>query len=104
MVESLWNRRITCGTVWKSSPNPCGNLVPNSPNAAAAGSWAATPIAIKLPASDHEGRHLETLNLKLEIVMQPVGPRPLFRIEEAGHPLAIEQQSGITCTRAMELA
>lgn len=46
----------------------------------------------------------ETLNLKLEITLQPVGTRPLFRIEELDHPLAIEQQSGITCTRAMQLA
>ena len=46
----------------------------------------------------------ETLNLKLAIVMQPVGTRPLFKIEEADHPLAIEQQSGIPCARARELA
>ena len=35
----------------------------------------------------------ETLNLKLEIIVQPVGTRPLLRLEEAGHPLAIEQRS-----------
>ena len=46
----------------------------------------------------------ETLNLKLEIRIQPAGVRPLFVIEEAEHPLAIEQQSGITQNRAMELA
>ena len=45
----------------------------------------------------------ETLNLKLEITLQPVGMRPLFKIQEETHPLAIEQQSGITCKRAMEL-
>jgi hypothetical protein len=45
-----------------------------------------------------------TLNLKLEIRIQPVGTRPLFLIEEAEHPLAIEQRLGITHTRAMDLA
>jgi hypothetical protein len=46
----------------------------------------------------------ETLNLKLKIILQPVGTRPLFMIEEADHPLAMEQGSGITITRAHELA
>jgi hypothetical protein len=48
--------------------------------------------------------HPETLNLKLEIALQPVGTRPLFRIEDTDHPLAVEQQFGITPERAMELA
>lgn len=46
----------------------------------------------------------ETLNLKVEIRMQPVGTRPLFLAEEAEHQLAIEQRLGITWTRAMDLA
>jgi hypothetical protein len=46
----------------------------------------------------------ETLNLKTEIGLQPVGTRPLFRIEEADHLIAQEQSSGISRTRAMELA
>ena len=46
----------------------------------------------------------ETLNLKVEIRMQPVGTRPLFLVEEAEHQLAIEQRLGITRTRAMDLA
>jgi hypothetical protein len=46
----------------------------------------------------------ETLNLKVEIRMQPVGTRPLFFVEEAEHQLAIEQRLGITQTRAMDLA
>ncbi|HTD25139.1 MAG TPA: DUF2199 domain-containing protein [Terriglobales bacterium] len=46
----------------------------------------------------------ETLNLKLEIALQPVGARPLFKVEETGHPLGAEQRDGITRTRAMELA
>jgi hypothetical protein len=44
-----------------------------------------------------------TLNLKLRIVMQPVGTRPLFAIEEE-HILAAEQKSGISRGRAMDLA
>jgi hypothetical protein len=46
----------------------------------------------------------ETLNLKVEIRMQPAGTRPLFFVEEAEHQLAIEQRLGITRTRAMDLA
>jgi hypothetical protein len=46
----------------------------------------------------------ETLNLKTEILVQPVGTRPLFVIEESEHPLAIEQASGISRARAWELA
>ena len=46
----------------------------------------------------------ETLNLKVEILLQPVGTRPLFRLEEPDHPLTIEQQAGITLDRALELA
>jgi hypothetical protein len=46
----------------------------------------------------------ETLNLKLEIELQPVGTRPLFRLEETEHPLTIEQRSGISRERALELA
>ena len=45
----------------------------------------------------------ETLNLKCEIVIQPVGTRPLFKLEESQHPLTIEQRSGITRDRALEL-
>jgi len=46
----------------------------------------------------------ETLNLKTKILVQPVGTRPLFVIEENDHPLAIEQTLGITRIRALELA
>jgi hypothetical protein len=46
----------------------------------------------------------ETLNLKLEIKLQPVGTRPLFVIEETGHPLASEQRGGISNHRALEIA
>jgi len=46
----------------------------------------------------------ETINLKTKIVVQPVGTRPLFMIEEREHPLAMEQSSGITRERAAEMA
>ena len=46
----------------------------------------------------------ETLNLKLRIVIQPVGSRPLFMIEEDQHPLAIAQQTGISRQQAAELS
>jgi hypothetical protein len=46
----------------------------------------------------------ETLNLKIQITIQPVGTRPLFALEEPEHLLAVEQQCGITRERALELA
>jgi len=46
----------------------------------------------------------ETLNLKLRIVLQPVGARPLFVVEDTDHPLAVEQSSGITRDRALAMA
>ena len=46
----------------------------------------------------------ETMNLKTRILLQPVGTRPLLEIEEKDHPLAIEQNSGITRERAQVLA
>jgi hypothetical protein len=45
----------------------------------------------------------ETLNLKLRIVIQPLGTRPLFFIEEE-HPLATEQLHGITSSHASEMS
>ncbi|HXN45648.1 MAG TPA: DUF2199 domain-containing protein, partial [Bryobacteraceae bacterium] len=45
----------------------------------------------------------ETLNLKLRIVIQPVGTRPLFVLEDQ-HALGTAQQSGISRLEAMELA
>lgn len=46
----------------------------------------------------------ETLNLKTEIVLQPLGTRPLLFIEEKDHTLAVEQSKGIDMQRARELA
>jgi len=45
----------------------------------------------------------ETLNLKCEILVQPVGTRPLLCLEDPEHPFAIEQRTGITRARALEL-
>ena len=46
----------------------------------------------------------ETLNLKLKIVVQPVGVRPLFLLEDQEHILAVQQRSGISQQQAFELA
>jgi len=46
----------------------------------------------------------ETLNLKVKIILQPVGARPLFVIEDVKHPLGLQQRFGITQQEANELA
>jgi hypothetical protein len=46
----------------------------------------------------------ETLNLKLKIVLQAVGTRPLFLIEDTEHELGLQQKSGISQQQAVELA
>ena len=46
----------------------------------------------------------ETLNLKLRIVIQPVGARPRFILEEEQHPLTTAQLHGISRLDAMELS
>jgi hypothetical protein len=45
-----------------------------------------------------------TLNLKLQILIRPVGERPLFVVEETDHALAIEQSTGITHDKASAMA
>ncbi|HVN94102.1 MAG TPA: DUF2199 domain-containing protein [Terracidiphilus sp.] len=45
----------------------------------------------------------ETLNLKMRIVIQPKGTRPLFVLEEE-HPIANAQRDGISRLDAMELS
>ena len=45
-----------------------------------------------------------TLNLKVKIVIRPVGERPLFVVEEMDHELASQQSSGIALGRAMDIA
>lgn len=46
----------------------------------------------------------DTLNLRLEIRIQPVGQRPLFVIEEAGHVLSLEQRNGLDMEKAKDYA
>ena len=45
-----------------------------------------------------------TLNLKTHVHTQAVGQRPLIELEPTGHPLAVEQRSGITVSRVQEIA
>jgi hypothetical protein len=45
-----------------------------------------------------------TPNLELKIWTQVVGRRPHFELADAMHPLAIEQQNGITQQRVQEIA
>ncbi len=46
----------------------------------------------------------ETLNLKTNIHMRPVGERPTIELEPTNHSLAVEQRQGITVARAQSLA
>jgi hypothetical protein len=46
----------------------------------------------------------ETFNLSLTIQIRPVGERPLFKVDDETHPIALEQRSGITLSRAREYA
>jgi hypothetical protein len=46
----------------------------------------------------------DTINMKLEIRIQPAGQRPLFVLDEAEHPLAIEQRLGLDMAKAHEYA
>jgi hypothetical protein len=43
-------------------------------------------------------------HMKVQIVIRPVGERPLFVIEENDHELAVEQFSGFTRDGAVALA
>ncbi|MEV4296980.1 DUF2199 domain-containing protein [Microbispora rosea] len=45
-----------------------------------------------------------TLNLKTNLHTRPVGQRPAVELEPTGHPLAVEQRTGITSARVRELA
>ncbi len=45
-----------------------------------------------------------TINLEVSVQTQVVGQRPHFRVSDPVHPLAIEQQNGITLERAEEIA
>ena len=47
---------------------------------------------------------VETLSLKTHVHTREVGRRPLVEVEHTGHPLAVEQQHGITQARVREIA
>jgi hypothetical protein len=46
----------------------------------------------------------ETLHLKTNVVSRAVGQVPLVQLEPSQHPLALEQQNGITIHRVFEIA
>jgi hypothetical protein len=45
-----------------------------------------------------------TLGLGVELITRPVGVRPLLRILESAHPLAVEARDGISQARLEEIA
>jgi hypothetical protein len=44
-----------------------------------------------------------TLSLKANLVTQPLGQRPLVKLQESDHPLYIEQSQGITMARVKQI-
>jgi hypothetical protein len=58
--------------------------------------WLSTELPVYAPQS--------TVNLKTQVVTQPVGTRPLIHLEPSDHPLSIEQHNGITRARIEEIA
>ncbi len=50
------------------------------------------------------GYQPSTLNLKTNVHTRPVGQLPYIELEPTGHPLALEQQTGLTTARVQEIA
>ena len=46
----------------------------------------------------------DTLSLKTQVHLRPVGSRPFVELEPTDHPLAVEQREGITEARLREIA
>jgi hypothetical protein len=46
----------------------------------------------------------DTTTLKAQVHTRPLGERPLIELEPADHPLSVEQRSGISLSRAREIA
>jgi hypothetical protein len=46
----------------------------------------------------------DALNLKVTVVLQPVGVRPLIFVDESEHPLAVAQREGISLDGAHNIA
>jgi hypothetical protein len=57
--------------------------------------WLSTSLPLYQPS---------TLQLKTQVHTQPPGSRPLVELEPTSHPLAVEQQTGITLARVQEIA
>ncbi len=57
--------------------------------------WLTTDLSAYSPT---------TLNLKTRVHTRPVGERPFVELEPTGHPLAVEQRTGITWDRVREIA
>jgi len=58
--------------------------------------WLSTELPVYAPQS--------TINLKTQVITQPVGIRPQIHLEQTDHPLSIEQHTGITRERIQEIA
>lgn len=56
--------------------------------------WLCSPISV----------YPSTIHLKLSVQSRPPGLTPLFTVEPTGHPLAVEQQNGISLDRRHEIA
>ncbi len=46
----------------------------------------------------------DTLNLKCNVITQPLGQRPLVDVEPTSHPLAVEQREGVGAIRLRAIA
>lgn len=57
--------------------------------------WLTTDLPVYSPT---------TLELKTRVHTRPVGERPFVELEPTGHPLAVEQRTGITRDRVREIA
>jgi len=57
--------------------------------------WLSTHLPVYSPT---------TINLKTRVHTRPIGERPLIELEPTGHPLAVEQRTGITLARVREFA
>jgi hypothetical protein len=57
--------------------------------------WLNTTLPIYTPT---------TINLKTNVHTRPLGERPAIELEPTDHPLAVEQRTGITHERVLQIA
>jgi hypothetical protein len=57
--------------------------------------WLSTELALYSPS---------TVNLRTNVHTRAVGVRPFVELEPTGHPLAVEQRTGMTPDRVREIA